>query len=105
MLNPLACEILQLTLATSSVVAVHGLQGHSATTWTESKTKKFWLKDFLPTNLNSARIMTFGYNADAAFSSLTSDMDDHASNLLVNLVDKREGNDVCISIIVLRILY
>lgn len=42
--------------------------------------------------------MTFVYNADAAFSSAMSDIDDHATDLPVNLVDKREGYDVSCSI-------
>jgi hypothetical protein len=36
-------------------------------TWTNSETKKCWPKDFLPKDIPEARIMTFGYNADAAF--------------------------------------
>ena len=95
----------QLTPATSSIIAIHGLQGDPAATWTESTTKKFWLKDFLPTDLSSARIMTFGYNADVAFSKSTSDIDDHTTSLLNCVVDKREGNGVGSSILVLRVLY
>ena len=99
MLNPFTTHgVSQLTLAACSIIAIHGLEGHPATAWTDPKTKKFWLKDFLPTNLSSARIMTFGYNADAAFSSAMSDIDDHATDLLVNVVDKREGSDVSHSI-------
>jgi hypothetical protein len=30
-----------------SVVAVHGLNGDQTNTWTDRKTKAFWLKDFL----------------------------------------------------------
>lgn len=88
-------------LAACSVVAIHGLGGGPVATWTEPETKTFWLKDFLPTNLSSARIMTFGYNADAAFSSTLGDIDAHATDLLVNVVDKREGSDVSCSIMYL----
>ena len=49
--------------------------------------------------------MTFGYDANAAFSSSMSDIDDHASSLLSCVIDKREGNDVIFSILVLRVLY
>jgi hypothetical protein len=38
--------------------------------------------------------MTFGYNADAAFGNTTSDIIDHAKDLLSCLVDKREEDDV-----------
>jgi len=79
---------------THSIVAIHGLEGDLIGTWTHSKTQTCWLRDFLPENIQTGRIMTFGYDADAAFSRTTSDIDDHGSRLLVNLIDKREANDV-----------
>lgn len=49
-----------------SIVAVHGVGGDVINTWTHPKSKAFWLKDILPRQIPDARIMTFGYNADAA---------------------------------------
>jgi hypothetical protein len=72
-------------------VAVHGLGGDSIKTWTHPKSNVFWLRDFLPQQIPDARIMTFGYNAAAAFGQSTSDVIDHAKSLLGSLVDKREG--------------
>ncbi|EFY94038.2 hypothetical protein MAA_10501 [Metarhizium robertsii ARSEF 23] len=80
-------------LTPSSVVAVHGLNGDPKNTWTNDKTHAFWLKDFLPRDVPNARVMTFGYNADAAFSNSTSDIIDHAKSLLSSLVDEREEKD------------
>jgi hypothetical protein len=77
-----------------SVVAVHGLNGDPKNTWTSRKTHAFWLKDFLPQDVPDARVMTFGYNADAAFGNTTADIIDHAKGLLTSLVDKREEDDV-----------
>jgi hypothetical protein len=48
------------------------------------------LKDFLPLQILDAHIMTFGYNADAAFRQSTAEVVDHAKSLLASLVDKRE---------------
>jgi hypothetical protein len=79
-----------LTQLFDSVVAVHGLGGDAIATWTHPKSKKFWLKDFLPRQIHDARIMTFGYNADAAFGQSTAEIMDHAKGLLVSMVDKRE---------------
>lgn len=84
-------------VAACSIIAIHGLEGNLVDTWTHPNTKSFWLKDFLPTNLSGARIMSFGYNADAAFSSAVSDIDDHATDLLNNVVDKRSERDVTYS--------
>lgn len=75
-------------------MAVHGLNGDPKITWTNHKTNAFWLKDFLPLDVPNARIMTFGYNADAAFGNTTADIIDHAKGLLSSLVDKREEDDV-----------
>ncbi|KAK5215750.1 hypothetical protein LTR47_009949 [Exophiala xenobiotica] len=72
------------------IVAVHGLGGNAVNTWTHPKSKKCWLRDFLPQQIPDARIMTFGYNADVAFGQSTAEIIDHAKSLLVSLVDKRE---------------
>ena len=63
-------------------------------TWTDRKTKAFWLKDFLPQDLPNIRVMTYGYNASAAFGNTTADIIDHAKGLLSSLIDKREEDDV-----------
>jgi len=54
----------------------------------------FWLKDFLPTDIPSARILSFGYNADVAFGNTTATIRDHAIDLLSSLVDEREEDYV-----------
>lgn len=77
-----------------SIVAVHGLDGDAINTWTHPKSKAFWLKDFLPKKIPDARIMTFGYNAAAAFGRSTAEVIDHAKSLLTSLVDKREELEV-----------
>ena len=79
---------------TVDIVAVHGLNGDLTNTWTDAKTKAFWLRDFLHHDLNGARIMTFGYNADIAFGNTTASIKDHAMDLLGCLVDEREDNAV-----------
>ena len=75
-------------------MAVHGLGGDRIQTWTHPKSKAFWLKDFLPQQISDARIMTFGYNAAAAFGQSTAEVADHAKSLLSSLVDKREQPEV-----------
>jgi hypothetical protein len=73
---------------------VHGLGGDRVETWTHPKSKAFWLRDFLPQQIPDARVMTFGYNADAAFGQSTAEVADHAKSLLSSLVDKREQAEV-----------
>lgn len=81
-------------MSRDSIVAVHGLGGDAFATWTHPKSKAFWLKDFLPQQIPDARIMTFGYNADAAFGQSTAEILDHAKSLLASLMDKREEPEV-----------
>ena len=79
---------------TVDIVAVHGLNGDPTNTWTDAKTKAFWLEDFLHRDVKGARIMTFGYNADIAFGNTTASIKDHAMDLLGCLVDEREDDAV-----------
>lgn len=79
----------------TSIVAVHGLNGVSARTWTTNKTNNFWLgdADMLPTNLKNARILTFGYDAavTALFGKTSSDrILQHAHTLVAELVADRQ---------------
>jgi hypothetical protein len=78
-----------------SIVAIHGLNGNPYRTWTTEKTQKFWLKDadLLPSNLKSARILTFGYNAAVAALLGRTSSDrilQHAQTLVAELVADRE---------------
>jgi hypothetical protein len=91
---PLLLEYNLLTSSIYSLVAVHGLNGDPTRTWTHRKTNAFWLKDFLPQDVKNIRVMSFGYNASAAFGNTTATITDHAKGLLACLIDKREEEDV-----------
>jgi hypothetical protein len=60
---------------TVDVVAVHGLQGHAYKTW-EHENGSLWLRDFLPADVPSARIFTFGYESTVAFSNSVAKLED-----------------------------
>ena len=75
-------------------MAVHGLGGDAVDTWTHPKSNALWLRDFLPQQVADARVMTFGYNAAAAFGQSTADVMDHAKSLLSSLIDKRDEAEV-----------
>lgn len=71
------------------IVAVHGLGGHWKETWTNTSEnrERLWLRDFLPSQLKKeanlrARVMSYGYNSEVAFSKSVSDIEDHAGALL-----------------------
>ncbi|CAI6334874.1 unnamed protein product [Periconia digitata] len=74
----LICESTEPT--TSDIVFVHGLQGGSISTWTAAN-GQCWPRDFLPRSIKSARIFTFGYNADI-FSRNDTGIEECAKSLL-----------------------
>jgi len=48
----------------------------------------------LPSDIQNARILSFGYNADIAFGNTTASIKDHAQDLLGSLIDEREKADI-----------
>jgi hypothetical protein len=77
-----------------SIVAIHGPNGHPERTWareTDATPPRsiMWLRDFLPDKLPNARIMTFGYDSQVAFSRGTATVKDSARRLIVLLKQKR----------------
>ncbi|KAI9148182.1 Kinesin light chain 4 [Paramyrothecium foliicola] len=48
--------------STIDLIAVHGLNGHRERTWTAPSGVN-WLRDLLPKDFPSARVLTYGYNA------------------------------------------
>ena len=82
----------------SSIVAIHGLNGDRVVTWSEGNI--FWLRDLLPGTLNqsgiSARIWSYGYNANAYSGAAVSvqTLWDHGESFLGQLVNRRRITNV-----------
>ena len=76
-----------------SIVFVHGITGNRENTWTHKGTGIFWPKQFLGSDIPTARILTFGYDADVAhFWSMASHnrIGNHAENLVNSLAQWRD---------------
>lgn len=87
--------IVAILILSSSIVAVHGLNplnklDHGEDTWRAPKSQKSWLRDFLPQDIPSARIILFGYNSNVAFSSGNEGVCDQANTLCFTLGGYRE---------------
>lgn len=85
----------KLTPVINSIVAVHGLNprnkvDHATATWTALRSKKLWLRDFLPNRIPKARIMIFGYDANVALGSGTDGVCEQATNLYQRLYYERQ---------------
>lgn len=80
--------------ATVDICFVHGLTGNRETTWTAHEQTIPWPETLLPPRLNSARILTFGYDAYVVRKSVASSnrLIDHATNLLNDLTTERAGS-------------
>ncbi|KAK4178920.1 hypothetical protein QBC36DRAFT_365743 [Triangularia setosa] len=68
------------------IVAVHGLTGHAATTWT-SDNSRMWIRDFIPLWFSNARVMSFGYESSRSIG----DVKDVARQLLNGLMSNRQN--------------
>jgi hypothetical protein len=75
----------------SSIVAIHGLNGHREETWTATNKgeKVNWLRDsqMLPNVIPNLRIMSWGYDANTHSTKQLSAMYlyDHANTLVSDL--------------------
>lgn len=65
------------------VIAIHGLDGDRIRSWS-SYTSVVWLRDLLPSDLRSARIMTFEYKC-----SHTSNLSSLAESSITDLYSLR----------------
>lgn len=82
-----------------SIVAVHGLnpfntEFHAEKTWSARDGQGgevLWLRDFLPQQLPTARVLLFGYNSNVAFETSILGVREQAENLLNRLKLKRRG--------------
>lgn len=72
---------------------VHGLTGSSSETWLHKPTDLHWPTDLLSKDIDDARILAFGYDADVVnFWNPVSQnrISNHAGNLLGDLSNLRE---------------
>ena len=89
---PVHTALLRLFDSLYSIVAVHGLGGDAYGTW--SDVDRFWLRDFLPSQIPRARIMTYGYDSVVAFSKSTAGIEEFAKDLLTRLSNERDTSQV-----------
>ncbi|KAA8913476.1 P-loop containing nucleoside triphosphate hydrolase protein, partial [Sphaerosporella brunnea] len=72
------------------IVAVHGLKGDAFKTWTSKGSTPdkdvLWLRDLLPKDIPTARILTYGYDSDPGkvFESASTNMVLHHATTLVS---------------------
>lgn len=72
------------------IIAIHGICGDPLKTWTH-ESGALWLRDFLPKDINGARVFSFGYDAEVALTRSLATLDDFARSLLNNIKLERDG--------------
>lgn len=89
-------ELNRFSESRCSIVAVHGLNGHRESTWTDDN-NVLWLRDLLPSKLLNARVWTWGYDSRTHTKShhdhLTiKKLYDHARELVHDLDGERRDD-------------
>ena len=84
---------------------MHGLNGHAFGTWVchdedRANLETMWLRDFLPAQIERARIVTYGYNsAMLGPNTSVSTIRDFAFDLLRRILADRDFKKVCGSMV------
>ncbi|KAF5974760.1 hypothetical protein FBULB1_7631 [Fusarium bulbicola] len=83
--------------ATVDIVVVHGMNplgndSHEEDTWKDKETRVNWVRDLLPGQVPSARILAFQYNGNSVFGPSIAGVAGQAENLLECLRMKRKLN-------------
>ena len=79
--------------AATSLVLVHGLQGHEIGSFTDKSTGVCWPRDLLPEAQPRTRVLSFGYNGDVYENTSVAGIRGNANSLLLRLRDARKGVD------------
>lgn len=81
-------------LSSSRIVAIHGVNEHREETWTVYDIN--WLRRFLPSDIPSARIYSWGYNDDNHKNSkiYPHHLYEHAEHLISDLNLRRKATKV-----------
>jgi len=75
------------------IVAVPGLGGHSWASFVAPDTNTNWMKQFLPLDVPSARVILRGYNTELIGSVSTKTLEDFASSFRMSLRRLRRNGD------------
>ena len=62
-------------------------------TWQHAETRAYWLRDFVPADIENTRIMAYGYKSAVAFSKSTAGVEEFARDLLERLKTIRHDDD------------
>ncbi|KAF8525531.1 hypothetical protein BU17DRAFT_41650, partial [Hysterangium stoloniferum] len=73
------------------IVFIHGLDGHRVKSYTHTRSGEMWLRNFLPSDLRQARILSFGYDGYTEHRNQFSEgtLSDHGRGLLKKLAQAR----------------
>lgn len=70
------------------------MSGHAFDTWRHRETNSMWLRDFLPEQVQNARILIYGYDANVVVDTSTGRIRTFAEALLEGLRTLRNTDAV-----------
>lgn len=77
-----------------SIVVVHGLAAHPLGSFRSRKGNEVWIRDFLPSDVPSARVLLYGYDSQLVKSSPKVSIGDLAKALVEEVVTFRRETSV-----------
>ena len=78
----------------TSIIAVHGLEGHAITTWIHPESDVMWLETLLSVAMPMSRIMSYGYDAKIYKSRSALHIMDNAADILFQVRARRTSQTV-----------
>ncbi|KAF8532917.1 hypothetical protein BDD12DRAFT_535075 [Trichophaea hybrida] len=75
------------------LIAVTGLAGHAYGSWKERGGNTMWLRDLVPEDIPTIRVLTYGFNSVLVGSKSTSSIRQFAKTFLEDVLNTRETSD------------
>ena len=85
---------IHLTDGSHSIIAVTGLDGHAIGSWKAKGSSDVWLRDWLPMDIPSARVILYGYETALKNSKSKASVEELGQMMFENVTTFRKDTGV-----------